>query len=119
MTQDACKRAAARVVMALSQVGLGDVEHLVHHLDPTTGFLSIDVINVLGASVLGIHVDGDSVPWPSLQADRTGAALVNWKNKHWTVLRCEPATEAWVHTNNILGDGLRYGRVACPVPATS
>ena len=61
MTQDDCMRAARIVVARLSQVGGGDAEDLTHHLDPATGFLSIDVINVLGAAALGVHVDGEEI----------------------------------------------------------
>ncbi len=53
VSQDACCRAAQEVCRRLSQVG-GDAEDRDHHLDPDTGWLSIDVINMLGASLLGI-----------------------------------------------------------------
>ena len=65
VTQDACRRAAARAVAALSQKGGGDREAAAHHLDPDTGFLSIDVINILGESVLGLHVEGNDTPLPN------------------------------------------------------
>ena len=50
VTKDACRRAARTVVATLSQVGAGDVEDLAQHLGPVTGFLSIDVINAIGAA---------------------------------------------------------------------
>ena len=115
VTEDACRRAVRRVVVALSQVGVGDDEDMSVHLDPASGFLSIDVINVLGAGALGIHVEGDAVPWASLQGLPSGAALVNWNNRHWTVLQRRHADDAdggWVHTNSILGDARRHGRRA-------
>ena len=113
VTQDACRRAAERAVAMLSQVAGGDAEAMAHHLHPATGFLSIDVINILGAGALGLHVEGNTTPWPRLRADPDGAALVNWNNRHWTVLQRECRGGAWVHTNSILGDGLRHGRSTC------
>ena len=53
VTQDACRRAASRVATDLSEAGVGDAEDSAHHLDPATGWLSIDVINVVGAGSLG------------------------------------------------------------------
>ena len=114
VTQDACRRAAVRAVAALSQIGGGDREPMAHHLDPDTGFLSIDVINILGESVLGLHVEGSATPWAALQAEQGAAALVNWHNQHWTVLQCTPQSDIWVHTNSILGDAPRHGRTECP-----
>ena len=110
VTQDACRRAARRVVATLSEAGLGDSEDSSHHLDPTTGFLSIDVMNVLGAGTLGIHVEESAVAWHYLQAVPGGAAMVNWNNHHWTVLQREVASDRWVHSNSILGDAQRHGR---------
>jgi hypothetical protein len=114
--RDACRRAATRVVAALSQAGVGDSENMRNHLDPVTGFLSIDVINVLGAGNLGIHVEGDAIYWQNLQADPDGAALVNWNNRHWAVLKRESDSGVWVHINSILGDDQRHGRAICREP---
>ena len=75
-TQDVCRRAARSVVAALPQLGAGDVEDLAQHLDPLTGFLSIDAINVLGAGTLGIHVEGAATLWPTLHASQGSGALV-------------------------------------------
>ena len=77
-TKGACRRAARSVVATLPQVGAGDVEDLAQHLDPLTGFLSIGVINVIGATTLGIDVEGGATLWPTLQAAQEGGALVNW-----------------------------------------
>ena len=66
-----------QLTAALSEAGPGRREAMENHLDPLTGFLSIDVINVLGAGVLGLHVEGDAVPLPTLHAEPAGAALVN------------------------------------------
>ena len=50
VTKDACGLAARRVANELSQVGGADQETISLHLHPGTGWLSIDVINVLGAT---------------------------------------------------------------------
>ena len=114
VTKDACERAAVQVARRLSEAGVGDAEELSEHLDRGTGFLSIDVINVLGASVLGIHVEGDAISWRQLQeCDPGAAAFVNWNNHHWTVLRQDVESGEWVHMNSILGDAVRHGRKAC------
>ena len=97
----------------LSEAGLGRREDRQHHHDPCTGFLSIDVINILGASLLGLHVEGDAVPLPTLRAEPEGAALVNWNGRHWTVLQREAESGAWRHTNSIVGKSARHGRCAC------
>ena len=54
VSKEACRAAAAQVVHRL-----GAEEDVHEHLHPHTGFLSIDVINLLGASQLGMHVDGE------------------------------------------------------------
>ena len=113
VTQGSCQLAAASVVRRLSQVGGGDVEDLSQHLHPVTGWLSIDVINVLGAGVLGIHVEAAEASWMELREESDGAALVNWSNQHWTVLQRAPGSGAWVHTNSVRGGGRRHGRVTC------
>ena len=115
--RDDCRRAARAVAAELSQADGAEaveepprVEALGEHLDPATGFLSLDVINLLGAATLGLHVEGEEVSLPCLQAEPDAAALVNWNNRHWTVVQRISAGGAWVHTNSILGEGLRYGR---------
>ena len=78
VTMDACERAARQVVRRLSEPGVGVVEGLSDRLDPGTGFLSIDVINALGSSVLGIHVEGDMISRPQLKdCGPDAAAFVN------------------------------------------
>ena len=87
------------------------------HLCPRTGWLSIDVMNILGAGQLGVHVEENSIDWTELQRCAGSAALVNWNQTHWTVLQPWPLGEApthWRHTNScIVGGGLRYGRREC------
>ena len=87
VTQDACRRAADQVRMQLGPTGGAASEHL----DPETGYLSIDVINLLGSSILGLHVEAVAAAWEDLQAEDGGAALVNWHQEHWTVLHRERA----------------------------
>ena len=105
-----CRNAARMVVANLSQALGGDVEDMTAHLDPKTGFLSIDVINVLGAGALGLHVEGNTVYWEELQREPVAAALVNWNNHHWTVLRCEHDGDTWTHINSIVGRSPHKGR---------
>ena len=116
VTENACELAARQVVRALSEAGGGGAsenreEAYRDHLHPGTGFLSIDVINVLGAGNLGLHVQANDASWLELQAEAESAALVNWNNYHWTVLRQAADGETWVHCNSITqGRGRRYGR---------
>ena len=105
--KDDCRRAARRVVAALSQMGLGDVEDMDQHLDPQTGFLSIDVINVLGAATLGIHVEANDTNWLDLRHDPHGAVLLNWNQKHWSVLRCLGDIDTWLHLDSTERQGPR------------
>ena len=116
VTEDACGLAARQVVRALSEAGGGDLsegreEAYRNHLHPGTGFLSIDVINVLGAGNLGLHVQANAASWLELQTEAGSAALINWNNYHWTVLRQAADGETWVHCNSITqGRGRRHGR---------
>ena len=88
VNQDDCRRAARRVVSMLVAAGsrdaesLGDAEKLQEHIDFRTGFLSIQVINVLGAGLLGLHVEEASTSWECCQAEQGAAAFVNWNNQH-------------------------------------
>ena len=108
--EDDCRNAARLVVQKLSDVRAGAAEPISNHLDIYTGWLSIDVINVLGQANLGLHVEANSVSWPDgLRHQQDGAALVNWNNKHWTVLQRDPSGDGWMHTNSVEGVALRYG----------
>ena len=63
-----------------------------NHLDPRTGWLSIDVINVLGQANLGLHVEAARVRClEDLRGEEDRAALANWNNRHWTVLQRDPS----------------------------
>ena len=108
--QDDCKRAALQVVRRLSEVGAGDEEALSQHLHPKTGWLSLDVINVLGQANLGIHVESARTAWLELQGQEGCAALVNWNQSHWTVLQRDPSGDGWMHTNSIEGAKKFHGR---------
>ena len=79
VTQDACRLAANNVVRL-------NGDSLSNHLDLASGFLSIDVINVFGASVLGLHIEATSVDWQELQSEVEGKAIVNCNSQHWTVV---------------------------------
>ena len=88
------------VASRLTDAFAGDVEPISNHLDPLTGWLSIDVINVLGQANLGLHVEAARVSWPDgLRRQQDGAALVNWNKRHWTVLQRDPSGDGWMHTN--------------------
>ena len=115
ISRDACRRAADAVVQYLSHQGLQQAEDRSHHLHIHTGFLSIDVINVLGASVLGIQVEERATSWEHLRAMQSDA-LVNCNNHHWTVLQRFPDNETWMHTNSILGKQMMHGRMVCKWP---
>ncbi len=115
-TQDSCRSAARSVCRQLSQMGLGDAEDEAQHLHPQTGWLSIDVMSALGASTLGLHVEGSAVAWDALQAEPHAAAFVNWNNAHWTILRRRAGDGAWVHKNSVRGNLPRHGCTTCTRP---
>ena len=112
--RDDCGLAAARVCTMLSQAGDGDAELPAWHLNPDTGWLSIDVINVLG-STLGLAVDGAAIALTKLLEEDEVACLLNWNNAHWTVLQQRSRHGPWVHTNSIEGHASFHGRgtLAC------
>ena len=81
------------------------------HLDPVTGWLSIDVLNVLGDVELPKNGHGLQVASVSGDSWRLGEdAMVNWNNHHWTVLQADPSGDGWMHTNSIRGPGPVHGR---------
>ena len=110
--EDACRRACSQVVAALSEALGGDIETSAQHLDPETGWLSIDVINVMGAGQLGIHVEGNSISLDAFIAQGATDVFVNWNNTHWTVLVGRSSNGPWIHTNSISQGGQSFhGRV--------
>ena len=99
-----CRLAALQVCKRLSEVHGQDMEELDLNLDPDTGWLSIDVINVLGAANLGIHVDPSPSEVSQDLLEGMSDYLVNCNNMHWTVLR-RTAEESWEHINSIVEGG--------------
>ena len=88
-----------------------DCERIAEHLDEHSGWLSIDVINVLCAANFAMDVEAAPFPVQSLAQESEVAFLVNWNQRHWTVLRQQAADGPWTHINSIGGDGrLWYGR---------
>ena len=101
ITQTDCRQACSQVVAALSEAAGGEAEDESQHLHPESGWLSIDVINVLGAAQLGIHVEANSTSLEAVMAQCQAAALVNWNNTHWTVLVSGASAGPWTHINSI------------------
>ena len=110
--RQSCKAAALQVRDMLDGADL-----LSSHLDPHTGYLSIDVINLLGSANLGIHVAESHTAWETVSQCHGASALINWNQRHWTVLEAWPPDDPvrWRHTNSIecANSGLRYGRREC------
>ena len=112
VTPDACRRACSQVVAALSQAAGGGAEDRSQHLHPDSGWLSIDVINVLGQGLFGVHVEGSSISLDEFLAFAEACALVNWNNQHWTVLRSRSFHGPWIHINSVVeGSDSFHGRV--------
>ena len=111
-TRDECRSACERVVTALSEAAGGHGEDMIQHLDPETGWLSIDVINVLGQAQMGLHVEGNTVSLDTFLAEGAVGAFVNCNNHHWTLLVGHSCYGPWIHTNSILeGQQSFHGRV--------
>ena len=110
VTRSACRAAATLVSANLSQSGDGDSEAYAHHLHSETGWLSIDVINVIGAT-LGIEVEGVASAAEDLRQFDEVDCLVNCNNSHWTVLQQHGSDGPWLHTDSIEGGDLFPGRV--------
>ena len=104
-----CETAAEQVTQRLGSADLID-----QHLDGDTGYLSIDVINLLCSANLGIHVDESPTAWETFRQEHGARALINWNQYHWTVLEAWPRENPthWRHTNSIerASNGLRHGR---------
>ena len=115
VTRTACRTAAAIVSTNLSQVGGSDAEDYARHLHPETGWLSIDVINVLGAT-LGIEVEGTPMTAISLLQGCEVDCLMNCNNQHWTVLQQRGGNGPWLHTDSIAGSSPHSGRAQIERP---
>ena len=59
-------------------------------------------MNVLGASNLGIHIEENACSWEFFKKQAPCAALLNWNNVHWTVLKCETDGGLWTHINSVI-----------------
>ena len=106
-----CARLAAARGRATQDAPRGDCERIADHLDEQSGWLSIDVINVLCAANLAMKVEAAPFPVHALAQESEVAFLVNCKQRHWTVLRQQAAEGPWKHINSIGGDGrLWHGR---------
>ena len=106
VTADDCVRAARQVLKQYN-----GAESMENHLNTKTGWLSIDVMNLLGMANLSLHVEESSVSWDNFQEEEGGAAaMVNWNQKHWTVLQRDPLTKKWMHINSIKGRARRSDR---------
>jgi len=112
VTPDACRQACSQMVVALSEAAGGCAEDSSHHLDQGSGWLSIDVINILGQGLFGFHVEGCSTLLDEWAMLGEGTALVNWNNQHWTVLTSHSCTRPWIHINSVFGgDESFHGRM--------
>ena len=109
MDKSSCRTAAKQVTERLGSADLID-----QHLHKETGYLSIDVINLLCSANLGIHVDESPTAWETFRQEHGARALINWNQYHWTVLEAWPRENPthWRHTNSIerASNGLRHGR---------
>ena len=110
VTEQSCRDAVRNVVRNLSMQD-DHQEDEREHLHPDSGWLSIDVMNMLGAAHLGIHTDEDAVQWQVLQEEDGARAVVNWNKQHWTALWQQPGG-SWVHANSIGGAEQYHGRRA-------
>ena len=78
VTQDACRRAHRNVIDDLCVEAGGFKGNPHNHLDPATGWLSVDVINVLGAAICDLHVEGERpLSLEAFCASGTSAVFLN------------------------------------------
>ena len=87
VTRTDCMRAAVLASSQLSKTAGGEREDIEQHIHPETGFLSIDVMNVLGASVLGIHVSSDQMYADCLFHSAVVGVMANCHSQHWAVFK--------------------------------
>ena len=103
-----CRRAYEK----LSSRGTEDQRQ---HLQMKSGWMSIELINVLGAGLLGFQVEKSHTSLNEFISNGRAAALVNWNNQHWTVLSSEAFNGPWIHINSVLEPNEStksyYGRV--------
>ena len=108
VTERDCRRAYENLISR-------GTEDKVQHLKLQSGWMSIELINVLGAGRLGFQVEKSDTSLNDFILDGRAAALVNWNNQHWTVLSSEAFDGPWIHTNSVLepNESMKsyYGRV--------
>ena len=81
-----------------------------HHLFRESGWLSIEVMNILALTRFPQkHIEESAQDWGALRAEAGVAAMVNWNRTHWTVLKHDIPTRSWVHINSCEGPHLRLG----------
>ena len=76
VNKDQCRRAARHIVRSLATLGFN--ESSTTHLHPDSGWLSIDLINVLGVGALGLQVEESAEAWETFRTSVDSAALLNW-----------------------------------------
>ena len=90
----------------LSQACGGDQEGIEQHIHCGAGFLSTDVMNIVGAALLGIHVGRKRMGYNTLIDSTCKGAMVNCNNEHWTVFKkyhCSRGVAVWIHVSSICG----------------
>ena len=105
MERDDCIRATRQVCTRLLAAVGWATERISEHLDEQSGWLSIDVINVLCAANFDIEVEAAPFPAGALAQESEAAFLINCNQRHWTVLRQQGAGGPWEHINSIGDDG--------------
>ena len=112
------RSAAADVVQLLGNCR----EEMEHHLDPRNGWLSLDVINMIGASLAEpFHVEEASLAsacWSEeCRKNDVLGCFCNWNNVRWTVLLPRLDDNGvlleFVRLNSCVGELLHQGRAAC------
>ena len=85
-----CRAAANAIVADLEASSGGYREMLSNHLDVASGWLSVDVINAVGAANFNFHIEGERPrSFDAFESSGQRAAFVNWNNQHWALLeRC-------------------------------
>ena len=114
VTKDDCRLAANQVLEQLCLPRQSVQEERASHLNNSTGWLSLDVINVLGSANLGFHVQESPLSLDAaLQVASSALGLMlNWNQQHWTVMKVDAsssAPETFTHFNSIAGAARHHG----------
>ena len=113
VTCEDCRTAARAILDDLATSGGGYQEMLSNHIDLQSGWLSVDVINAVGAANFNLHIEERPRSFDAFDSNGHRAALINWNSQHWTLLERASRSDTWLHTNSILGDGFRHGSREC------